>query len=734
MEINKISLKDCCIYKLSDINKIGAEEALMSAVLGKAFIVGNSNRLLGSLSVDNNSKTCSIDALEPDFYIQANDINADEEINRKAVDIRFTPSGKNYAIIPIVDNNKAIKGAITYIDDEWQRLKASYIAKIEYMEDKKLSFDMWFKQNNIQKIAIWGLNEISLALANMLKNTSDKDVAGIYENIKLKPYIKLDYLNYETDINFINSMSGLFDMDIDLIIVTDWSMRHIIEMPLFKNKGIQMIYIETFLRSNDVLRYVNADIIKKFKQKMNSLGCGIFTVRVPMEIDMNKAGVNVTPGAKNSAMSFQDRINWIAKENEWAPDDPEVMVFNDERQAYGKKIKKINGTIGFADFKGKYINWLNMQRLVPNAPSSYQNSIYFVGPCIVASCLFPDNKTLAYDFQEKLIHSGLNYRVVILSSTNDADRYYYLRNLENQDIKEGDVVFLFDQTFRVSEWDIDLLPTFKKLYEKYGNEFYYDHPVHCGRKAHAEIAELLYDHIKQFTPPRKNVPENIFSSSEQNKKIKSSFSGNPQLKKYQQFISNEAIHTIPKIGSIVMNCNPFTLGHQYLVEYAASQVDYLYIFVVEEDKSYFSFNDRIELVKLGTAHLKNVKVLPSGQFIISSSTFSEYFDKANLSGSVIDTSLDVETFANEIAPFLNITVRFVGEEPLDPITAQYNQSMKSILPKYGIELCEIPRKKHEENVISASLVRKLLETQNWSEIKELVPESTYLFLQSKYKK
>ena len=149
---------------------------------------------------------------------------------------------------------------------------------------------------------------------------------------------------------------------------------------------------------------------------------------------------------------------------------------------------------------------------------------------------------------------------------------------------------------------------------------------------------------------------------------------------------------------------------------------------MEEDKSYFKFADRLELVKKGVAHLSNVKVIPSGKFIISSNTFSEYFDKANLKGTTIDTSLDVETFAQQIAPCLDISIRFVGEEPLDPITNQYNQSMKRLLPKHGIELKEIPRKEQGDGVISASRVRKCLDEKNWNEIKQLVPKSTYDFL------
>ena len=63
-----------------------------------------------------------------------------------------------------------------------------------------------------------------------------------------------------------------------------------------------------------------------------------------------------------------------------------------------------------------------------------------------------------------------------------------------------------------------------------------------------------------------------------------------------------------------MNCNPFTLGHRYLIEQASEKVDHLYVFVVEEDKSFFPFSDRIGLVKKGTADLKNITVKPSGKY------------------------------------------------------------------------------------------------------------------------
>ena len=125
-------------------------------------------------------------------------------------------------------------------------------------------------------------------------------------------------------------------------------------------------------------------------------------------------------------------------------------------------------------------------------------------------------------------------------------------------------------------------------------------------------------------------------------------------------------------------------------------------------------------------------VIPSGRFIISSLTFSEYFNKSELQEREIDTSNDILIFAKEIAPCLHITKRFVGEEPLDKVTKQYNESMKKILPEYGIEYIEIPRIKSDEEVISASRVRKLLEQRDLLSIKKLVPESTFKFLREQF--
>lgn len=184
------------------------------------------------------------------------------------------------------------------------------------------------------------------------------------------------------------------------------------------------------------------------------------------------------------------------------------------------------------------------------------------------------------------------------------------------------------------------------------------------------------------------------------------------------------------IGTIVMNCNPFTLGHRYLIEYAAGKCDELYIFVVEEDRSTFPFDVRFSLVQKGVSDLSNVKVFPSGPYIISNQTFPTYFLKKNVDAVSIQAELDLTLFAERIANPLNIHTRFVGEEPICDVTKCYNQTMKHVLPKYGIHVEEIPRKTGSDGcVISASLVRsKLAQLPPGEWLRQYVPEVTYEYL------
>ena len=185
------------------------------------------------------------------------------------------------------------------------------------------------------------------------------------------------------------------------------------------------------------------------------------------------------------------------------------------------------------------------------------------------------------------------------------------------------------------------------------------------------------------------------------------------------------INSIPKlegkVGAVVCNCNPFTLGHRHLIKTAAAECDEVLVFVLSENQGMFPAKDRIELVRQGTADLKNVHVVSGGDYIISPATFPTYFIKDKCKTALAQCSLDVTLFAQRIAPALGIKVRYVGEEPFDPITAQYNECLSSVLPGKGIALRAIPR----YNNISASYIRNKLLEGSVQQLRSMLPDCTY---------
>ena len=183
-------------------------------------------------------------------------------------------------------------------------------------------------------------------------------------------------------------------------------------------------------------------------------------------------------------------------------------------------------------------------------------------------------------------------------------------------------------------------------------------------------------------------------------------------------------------GAVVMNCNPFTLGHRHLVETAARQLDNLYLFVVSEDRSLFPFDIRYRLIRKGVADIGNVTVLETSHYAISGATFPTYFLKRNDPLARIQMELDVALFDMRIAPFFGITQRFAGSEPCCGMTDCYNEVMKRQLPLFGMELIEIERKQTVSGFISASRVRELLARNDLDALKELVPATTLAFLLS----
>ena len=211
-----------------------------------------------------------------------------------------------------------------------------------------------------------------------------------------------------------------------------------------------------------------------------------------------------------------------------------------------------------------------------------------------------------------------------------------------------------------------------------------------------------------------------------------------RLKNYCKKLNEQKIEG-NKMGCIVMNANPFTLGHQFLIKNTAKKCDWLHLFIVREEGNDFSFHDRYEMIKLGVQGVDNLTVHQGSEYIISRATFPTYFIKDKEQIDNYHTAIDLQIFRNYIAPALNITHRFVGSEPNCPVTNNYNQQMAywlSAAPSKSpaIDVIETSRITESKKPISASRVRKLLSTGQLDEIQPLVPTTTYEYLLQRYAK
>lgn len=193
-----------------------------------------------------------------------------------------------------------------------------------------------------------------------------------------------------------------------------------------------------------------------------------------------------------------------------------------------------------------------------------------------------------------------------------------------------------------------------------------------------------------------------------------------------------------RIGGIVLNANPFTLGHRHLVTRAAEACDWLHVFVLSEDASAIAYGDRLELVRAGTADLPRLTVHPGSRYMISKATFPSYFLKDQGLVETCSTAIDLLIFREHLAPALGITHRYVGTEPFCPLTRRYNDDMRRWLeapelsPAAPIQVVEIPRLAAGGTAISASEVRRLLKAGDFTRMAGLVPPATLDLMRAKY--
>lgn len=379
--------------------------------------------------------------------------------------------------------------------------------------------------------------------------------------------------------------------------------------------------------------------------------------------------------------------------------------FRIECSGFSNKIK---------DITGKYHNVKDGERLTIGQPEEYDRTVYFFGCCTILGAYVEDKHTIESFLQAKCNNMGIRCKVVNMGCWDS--RGGVLNRIMQTPIKKDDIIVV-DLMKEIQGVDsLDLTRTLEN--NNVPGKWFVNIFRHCNYKVNQIYADAIYEKLE----PMLQTPADSFNqliNADKDIVVET------YIEHYfKYYFTDFCVEQYGTIGSIVMNCNPFTNGHRYLIEEALKVVDFLIVFVVEEDKSFFTFDERFALVSAGVEDLQNVMVVPSGQFILSQRTFPEYFVKVEDEDLVQNLEFDITLFAEQIAPRLNITYRFVGEEPQDRVTNEYNRIMKRVLPGRGINVVEIPRKENGNGIISASLVRKYLEENNFTELEGLIPKST----------
>lgn len=700
------------------LEKIYSNPKIIRAA-GTVFVVDRENKLIGCITrgdymraLDSNrivniNKNCRYVVDNSDKY------NTIEKIETDYPKIE---------LVPIVDINHRLIGG-GRIKERSKRLEINYVNICYSISMHKKAYREYFKRNANKNVYLCGTDLRMLhGIGELLLEQK------IIDNIKYIPLeenrIELWYLLFgEALYSLKHSTIKKEDATFIFVDLEMYSKEHLCLWDIEKELEKQCCYKIT--EENVGYQFLNYQL-KNMKNIEKKYGIKCKIVGIP------SAGHDVTKGESFKMCDIHRSYG----------QDVFISGLEDEiidKEKYYKDVLRDLNKIYFSledenflktcDIKTKYVNVEHGFRKVPSQKPQNRRNIYIIGPCIVNAGNAADNHTVGEYLQRILNDDECDYNVILCGGNFCYGNY--IKWLGKIKVKSGDYIIVIDDISGLKYCDIDMTSSFQKLY-KSNKQFFYDVPIHCNYLGNKCIATEIYNHIKKedYFIDNNVGDKEVFLDEFRTNIIGSydKYKDNKELDEYKKYLLKQRVNAGGRVGAIVMNCNPFTLGHQYLIESALKKVDFLYIFVVSEDKSEFKFKDRMKLVLEGTRHLSNIKVIPSGKFIISKTTFSGYFEKSEKQDIVVDVTDDVEIFARHIAPVLGVSVRFLGEEPLDMVTRQYNNKILEILPLYGIDVDIVKRKEVENQVISASKVRKLIKENRIDEIRKFVPKSTLEFL------
>ena len=369
------------------------------------------------------------------------------------------------------------------------------------------------------------------------------------------------------------------------------------------------------------------------------------------------------------------------------------------------------------DAQGPYYNVVNGERVTVGQPEEAERTIWCFGPCFIVGAFVEDKYTLESILQERLVREGYSCRVVNCGCYETA--YQRMIRITSTPMKPGDIMVMNveNRPFEGTE-SVDMMEILDR--NDAPSEWLLNLPVHCNHRVNRLYADELFDRMVRDGALTARAKENG-----QKAMLSRALAVNTL---YLDLHFNGFRPKEGEIyGSIGMHGNPFTLGHRYLIETASKQVDRLFVLIIEDDLGIFSYAERFAMAVEGTRDLPNVRIVAGGPFQATRNVFREYFVKVEPSDMGESALADMMIFVEIIARRLGITRRFLGDEKHNPKMQFFNELMKETLPRYGIEVIELPRAQTGGRSISASAARKAAAEGDRETLLANVPETTLRF-------
>ncbi len=363
------------------------------------------------------------------------------------------------------------------------------------------------------------------------------------------------------------------------------------------------------------------------------------------------------------------------------------------------------------DTSGRFLNIRDGERLTVGQPEEYDRTVYFYGPCLPIGNYVSDEYTVESFLQKRFNDAGMKIRVVNYGSWGN--NVTTINRIIKTQFRKGDIIVIMPMELCGPINGLEIFDLWETL-EKYqvSAEWLLDTPYHVNHHVMKLYADELFALINR----------KFGASCADNSPVVCPFDLVDRIfiRKFFHGVDLEKNRTA---AMCVFNANPFTNGHRYLIETAAKETDCVYLIILKENPSGFSFGERFAMAVDALRDLENVTVTSGGILIGGGGDyFPEYFVKVVSPDIMERCRITIQTFA-ALAASLHATHVFIGEEPTDPVTMELNRTYLEIMPQYGIHPVIVPRKTQNGEIITGSLVRRLAEERS-ERLREYVPAST----------